>query len=49
MANNYSKIAPGIVEDKQEPSKTILQFILNYSKSVEVKKNKQESLLINLN
>ncbi|HLW30148.1 MAG TPA: hypothetical protein VKX29_04760 [Brumimicrobium sp.] len=49
MANSYSKTAPGIVEDKKEPSKSVLQFILNYSKGVEVKKSKQESLLIHLN
>lgn len=49
MANSYSKTAPGMVEDKKEPSKSTLQFILNYSKGVEVKKTKKESLLIHLN
>ena len=49
MANSYSKTAPGMVEDKKEPSNSALQFILNYSKSVEVKKSKQESVLIHLN
>nr|WP_299201714.1 hypothetical protein [uncultured Brumimicrobium sp.] len=49
MANSYSKTAPGMVEDKQEPSKTTLQFILNYSKSIEVKKSKKESVMIHLN
>lgn len=49
MANSYSKTAPGMVEDKQQPSTTTLQFILNYSKGVEVKKSKQESVLIHLN
>lgn len=49
MANNYSKTTLKMVEDKQEPLKTTLQFILNYSKSIEVKKNKKESLLIHLN
>jgi len=49
MEKSYSKIAPGMVEGKQEPSNTVLQFILNYSKGIEVKKTKQESLLIHLN
>lgn len=49
MANSYSKTAPKMAEGKQGPSQTTLQFILNYSKSVEVKKVKQESLMIHLN
>jgi hypothetical protein len=49
MANSYSKTAPEMTEGKQQPSETALHFILNYSKSVEVKKTKQESLLIHLN
>lgn len=49
MANSYSKTAPEMMEDKQKPSQTTLQFILNYSRSIEVKKTKQESLLIHLN
>ncbi len=49
MANSYSKTAPKMVEDKYKPSQTALQFILNYSKSVEVKKTKRESVMIHLN
>ncbi|WP_165851357.1 hypothetical protein [Brumimicrobium aurantiacum] len=49
MANSYSKTAPKMVEDKSQPSKETLQFLLNYSKSVEGKKSEKESLLIHLN
>lgn len=49
MANSYSKTAPEMMEGKQQPSQTTLQFLLNYSKSIEVKKTKQESLLVHLN
>ncbi len=49
MVNNYSKIAPEVREDKNKPSKSTLQFLLNYSKSVEVKKTKQEGILVHLN
>ncbi len=47
--NSYTKTAPEMVEDKKGPSQTTLQFLLNYSKSLEVKKTKQESLMIHLN
>ncbi|MCO5269234.1 MAG: hypothetical protein M9897_10095 [Brumimicrobium sp.] len=46
---NFTKIAPKVQEDKVEPSIKVLQFLLNYSKSVEAKKIKKESLLIHLN
>lgn len=49
MVNTYTKNAPEMVEGKQGPSQTTLQFLLNFSKSIEVKKTKQESLLIHLN
>ena len=49
MANSYSKIAPKMTEGNQKPSITTLQFILNFSKSIEIKKTKQESLMIHLN
>lgn len=48
MANNYS-IAPKVAEDKHGSSNNVLQFILNYSKSIETKKVKKESVLIHLN
>ena len=49
MVKNYSEIAPEMREGKNKPSKSALQFILNYSKSVEVKKVRQEPILIHLN
>ncbi|HLW40223.1 MAG TPA: hypothetical protein VKX31_07520 [Brumimicrobium sp.] len=48
MANTYS-IAPKMAEDKQGPSKQVLMSILNYSKSLEVKSLKNESVLVHLN
>lgn len=49
MVKNYSEIAPEMREGKNKPSKSTLQFILNYSKSVEVKKRKQDAILVHLN
>ncbi|MBW7869100.1 MAG: hypothetical protein H3C31_12325 [Brumimicrobium sp.] len=46
---NFTKVAPKVQEIKAEPSQKALQFLLNYSKSVEAKKIKKESLLIHLN
>lgn len=50
MLNRYnSTIAPGSKELKEGPSKACLDFILNYSKSTEVKKNKKEEVILFLN
>lgn len=49
MAYSYSKTAPQMMEDKQKPSQTTLQFILNYSKSVEAKKTKKGPVMVHLN
>ena len=49
MANSYTETAPEMAEGKKGPSQSTLQFLLNFSKSIEVKKTKQESLLIHLN
>jgi len=49
MLNKYSTVAP-CEEPKFAPSNEVLMAILNYSKSVEVKKTKlKKRLLINLN
>lgn len=48
MANS-TKLAPKMQEDKHQPSEHVLQFLMNYSKSIEVKNVKKESLLIHLN
>lgn len=49
MLNKYPEIAPG-QESKVGPSNEALAAILNYSKSVEVKKLKSEKkILLNLN
>ena len=50
MLNRYnSTIAPRSKELKQGPSKECLEFILNYSKSTELKKSKKEGLVLFLN
>jgi hypothetical protein len=49
MANRYETIAPKAKEFKNGPSLNTLKNILNFSRSVEVKNTKQESLLIHLN
>ncbi len=49
MAKRYSSIAPSVQEDKLGPSEKTLNKILNFSKSIEVKKTKLESQLIHLN
>lgn len=48
MIKDYS-LAPQMAEDKKGPSKSILQFILNYSKSIEAKQTKREPILVHLN
>lgn len=49
MLNKYSEIAPS-EESKFAPKNEILMAILNYSKSIEVKKLKREkTILLNLN
>lgn len=48
MTKNYIT-TPKVRENKKEPSETVLQNILNYSKSLEVKTTKQETYLVHLN
>ncbi len=48
MVKNYTSI-PEDMEVKKGPSNLTLQFILNYSKSVEAKKTKQQVVLYALN
>ncbi len=49
MLNKYSNVAP-CEEPKFAPSNEVLTAILNYSKSVEVKKTKSKKrILLNLN
>ena len=48
MLNKYSEIAPD-QESKIGPNKESLAAILNYSRSVEVKKLKKKKILLNLN
>jgi hypothetical protein len=49
MAKGYETIAPKAKEFKNGPSLNTLKNILNFSRSVEVKNTKRESLLIHLN
>lgn len=49
MTNRYETFTPSAQEFKKGPSINTLNNILNFSKSVEVKKTKKESLLIHLN
>ncbi|SFT46389.1 hypothetical protein SAMN05216474_0704 [Lishizhenia tianjinensis] len=50
MLNRYNTtIAPVSKELKKGPSKESLEFILNYSKSTELKKNRKEGLVLFLN
>lgn len=48
MANNYT-LPLKVAKEKKRPSESVLQFILNYSKSTELKKIKNESLVVHLN
>lgn len=48
MLNKYSDVTPS-KESKIAPSPSVIQNILNYSKSVEVKKAKKNKILIHLN
>ena len=50
MLNKYNtNIAPESKELKQGPSQKSLDYILNYSKSTELKKNKQQEIVLFLN
>jgi len=49
MANHYSTKSPAAQESKKGPSKNSIYQILNYSRSLEVKKNRKESFLVHLN
>jgi hypothetical protein len=43
-------LTPSVEQEKSvRPSSTVINTILNYSKSLEVKKVKQEKILIHLN
>jgi hypothetical protein len=48
MLKKYPETAPAL-ELKLGPDTKLLQFVLNYSKSVEVKRIRRKKVLINLN
>ena len=48
MLKKYAEVAQGN-ESKLAPSLSVINSILNYSKSIEVKKAKKKSILIHLN
>jgi len=49
MVNRYSELPKDTMEVKNCPSETVLQTLLNYSKSLESKKVKQTVYLLNMN
>ncbi|MEX1190647.1 MAG: hypothetical protein WEA99_01655 [Brumimicrobium sp.] len=49
MANRYETFTPTAQEVKKGPNLNTLKNILNFSRSLEVKRTKQESVLIHLN
>lgn len=49
MQKNYSTKAPAGEESKKYPGKEMINKILNFSKSLECKKNKNIEVLLNLN
>lgn len=48
MLNKYTEVAP-CKESKLAPNPSVINSILNYSKSLEVKKVKKKKVLIHLN
>lgn len=42
-------LEPSVRREKNEPSKIVLDSILNYSKSLEIKTIKKQKILIHLN
>jgi len=49
MKKKYSLTSPVGKEVNNSPSKTVLNNILNFSRSIEMKKNSKMQMLINLN
>jgi len=48
MLKEYTKI-PSVKEEVDSPKKTVLNAILNYSKSLEVKTINEKRIILNLN